>query len=114
MERTRQVVVVDSIVVRAHVPVNDTDNDLAMTLRPDEKRRLRTLRARARLRGVGVHLSRKAISSGNLGGFMLTDIETNSVIDGARYDLTLAAAEERVAQIVADLEAGSLAAGDAE
>lgn len=76
-------------------------------LKPSEKRRLRSLRARARLRGVGVHLSRRALSADNQGGFMLTDLASNTLIDGARYDLTLTEAESRVAGIIADLNAGS-------
>jgi hypothetical protein len=80
---------------------------LRIMLNPQEKRRLRSLRARARLRCVGIHLSRKAISSGNLGGFMLTDLMTNTLLDGANYSLSLAEAEARVAQIITDLEAGS-------
>lgn len=77
-------------------------------LSPADKRRLRALRARARLRGVGVQLSRRALSADNRGGYRLTDLASNTVIDGARFDLTLADAEERVAGVIADLEAGSL------
>lgn len=77
-------------------------------LSSSEKRRLRSLRARARLRGVGVQLSRRALSADNLGGFRLTDLASNTLIDGSRYDLTLTEAEDRVAGIITDLNAASL------
>ena len=43
---------------------------------------------------------------------MLTDLASNTVLDGARFDLSLADAEDRVAGVIADLEAGSLSKGN--
>ena len=76
-------------------------------LKSSDRRRLRSLRVRARLRGVGVHLSRKALSADNQGGFLLTDLASNTVLNGARFDLTRTDAEARVAGVISDLETGS-------
>lgn len=67
--------------------------------------RLRALRARALRRGMAVDLSRRAITPNQLGGFMIRDLETNTVIDGCCFELTLDEAEARVAEIAAALDA---------
>ncbi|MER2193321.1 hypothetical protein ABS771_08510 [Methylobacterium brachiatum] len=82
---------------------------MSMPLTLPDRRRLRSLRARARNRGFGVLTSRKAISPDNLGGVMITDLAHNAVIDGARFDLSLAEAEARVSEMVAELEAAASA-----
>lgn len=78
---------------------------------PDYRKRLRRLRTRAKLRGISVLTTRRAISPQYQGGVMLTDIVSNSVIAGSRFDLSIADAEERVAELVSDIEAKSLRFG---
>lgn len=75
---------------------------------PETKKRIRRLRARAALRGIGVLTSRKAISANHLGGIMLTDLAANAVIGGGAFDLSIDDAEARVAELVADIESRSL------
>lgn len=70
-----------------------------------EYNRLRALRARAVRRGMAVDLSRRAITPNQLGGYMIRDLETDTVIDGGRFELTLDEAEARVAEIVSGYEA---------
>lgn len=74
-----------------------------------DRHRLRSLRARARNLGFGVLTSRKAISPDNLGGVMITDLSRNAVIDGARFNLSLAEAEARISEMVTELEAAASA-----
>jgi hypothetical protein len=75
------------------------------TMEPDYRTRLRSLRNRAAVRGIGVLTSRRAVSADNHGGLMLTDMAANAVISGARFDMSLDDAEAYLAQVIADAEA---------
>lgn len=46
------------------------------------------LRSRARRMGLALHRSRSAPSVDNLGGYMVTDPTTNTVVAGPRFELT--------------------------
>lgn len=49
----------------------------------------RRLRKVANDSGFDFRKSRKTISADNLGGYMLTEIKTNAVVSGARYQLDI-------------------------
>lgn len=71
----------------------------------DYRKRLRSLRYRAAVRGIGVLTSRRAVSADNHGGIMLTDLPANTVLAGARFDLSIDDAESYLADVIAEAEA---------
>lgn len=71
----------------------------------DYRKRLRSLRNRAAVRGIGVLTSRRAVPADNHGGIMLTDMAANAVLAGARFDLSLDDAESYLGEVIADAKA---------
>lgn len=47
------------------------------------------LRRHCKKLGIAMHKSHKAESLDNLGEYMLTDIYTNSVVAGSRFDMSM-------------------------
>ena len=61
------------------------------------------VRRKARRLGYCISKSRAMISLDNLGGYMLIDADSNFVVSGARYDLTLDDLDEMLSQSEDDI-----------
>lgn len=57
-----------------------------MTVNKNQEQRLRRALNRC---GYALHKSREAISHDNLGGYMIVDLQTSSVVSGSRFELDL-------------------------
>jgi hypothetical protein len=59
-----------------------------ITYKTDDRQEARVRRI-ARQHGYSIHKSRRALSLDNFGGYMLIDVNTNAVVAGPRFDLSL-------------------------
>lgn len=53
------------------------------------KQKEKQLRSQLAAQGFGLTKSRKPIGIDNLGGYMLTNLKTNAVVEGSRFELNL-------------------------
>lgn len=51
------------------------------------------IRRKLKKRGYTLSKSRRQIDADNFGGYMVIDVETNTIVWGSRYDLSLEAIE---------------------
>ena len=57
-----------------------------MTVNKNQEQRLRRALNRC---GYALHKSREAVSPDNLGGYMIVDLQTSSVVSGSRFELDI-------------------------